>query len=156
MLARQTEEKEGITTQEPGPRSSGRSLSRLCRPLHETAELQSLTRFNSRNTVSMNALDTRASRSTPEILLGSVRQKILVDYSDNCQTGQSFFTHSFSRFSSRNRVSKRTLDTMASRSSPLLLSKSGTNMAFAQLPFASSAYCMIVMRHSEYTRLFYM
>jgi hypothetical protein len=29
-------------------------------------------------------------------------------------------------------------------------------MAFAQLPFASSAYCMIVMRHSEYTRLFYM
>ena len=43
LLARQTEEKEGITTQEFGPRSSGRSLSRLRQLLHETAELQSLT-----------------------------------------------------------------------------------------------------------------
>jgi hypothetical protein len=28
-------------------------------------------------------------------------------------------------------------------------------MAFAQLPFASSAYCMIVMRHSEYTHVYF-
>jgi hypothetical protein len=66
LLARQTEEKEGITTQELGPRNSGRNLSRLRRLLHETAELQSLTG------------DARLSQGTAEGAWAEEQRKELV------------------------------------------------------------------------------